>query len=388
MMHIRVLAAVLMTVLVSGCASSTGDVDTVTIGFTGPLSGGAALYGRNVLDGIEMAIADINEGGGITVNGKKFTLVVQPLDDRYFPNESATNAKRLVHQYGSPVVFCPHSGGILAIQGFNASAPPFIVGAYTSEPQVVENGNPLTLMIPPKYVIYFDAFAQTMIERHGKRLGRIPGAHAYAKEWTKGFSAVWEDKGGTLLANNEIDYNTTTDFSSVVSTALSEKPDVLFVGGPSQATALVIKAAREQGFNGGFVVMDQAKFEEMNKLVPMAMLENAVGVMPMIHHPDFRAAKFVEKYRQKKGADRDPPREVSLTYGALRVLARAMELAGTTTDAKAIHAKADEAAATLPDEFKPSELLGVSPQGHLRQTTVAAHIVGGKFLPIKLPNVD
>ena len=388
MMHIRVIAAVLMTVMVSGCASSTGGGDTVTIGFTGPLSGGAALYGRNVLDGLEMAIADINEGGGITVNGKKFTLVVQPLDDRYFPNESATNAKRLVHQYGSPVVFCPHSGGILAIQGFNASAPPFIVGAYTSEPQVVENGNPLTLMIPPKYVIYFDAFAQTMIERHGKRLGRIPGAHAYAKEWTKGFSAVWEGKGGTLLANNEIDYNTTTDFSSVVSTALSEKPDVLFIGGPSQATALVIKAAREQGFNGGFVVMDQAKFEEMNKLVPMAMLENAVGVMPMIHHPDFRAAKFVEKYRQKKGADRDPPREVSLTYGALRVLARAMELAGTTTDAKAIHAKADEAAATLPDEFKPSELLGVSPQGHLRQTTVAAHIVGGKFLPIKLPNID
>ncbi len=387
-MHTRVFAAVLLTILVSGCASSTGGGDTVTIGFTGPLSGGAALYGRNVLDGIEMAIADINEGGGMTVNGKKVTLAVQPLDDRYFPNESATNAKRLIHQYSTPVVFCPHSGGILAIQGFNASDPPFIVGAYSSEPQVVENGNPLTLMIPPKYVVYFDAFAEIMLERHGKRLGRIPGAHAYAKEWTKGFSAVWEGKGGTLLTNNEIDYNTTTDFSSVVSKALSETPDVLFVGGPSQATALVIKAAREQGFKGGFVVMDQAKFEEMNKLVPMEMLENSVGVMPMVHHPDFRAARFVEKYHQKKGADRDPPREVSLTYGALRVLARAMELAGTTTDARAIHAKADEAAATLPDEFKPSELLGVSPRGHLKQTTVAAHVVGGKFLPIRLPVID
>ena len=184
-------------------------------------------------------------------------------------------------------------------------------------------------MIPPKYPIYFDAFAQTMIDTKGKRLGRIPGAHAYAKEWTKGFSAVWESKGGTVLTNNEIDYNTTTDFSSVASKALSEKPDVLFVGGPSQATALVIKAAREQGFKGGFVVMDQAKFEEMNKLVPMAMLEDSVGVMPTIHHPDFRAARFVEKYHLKKGADRDPPREVSLTYGAVRVLARAMELAGT-----------------------------------------------------------
>src|SRR5688572_9001667 len=279
----------LAVVIVAGCSSSDPANETVTIGFTGPLSGGAALYGRNVLDGLEMAIADINDAGGITVAGKQVKIAVAPLDDRYFPNESATNAKRLVHQYRAPIVFCPHSGGILAIQGFNAQSPPFIVGAYSSEPQIVESGNPLTIMIPPKYVIYFDAFAQTMIERHGKRLGRIPGAHAYAKEWTKGFSAVWQSKGGTLLTNNEIDYNTTTDFASVASKALSEKPDVLFVGGPSQATALVIKAAREQGFKGGFVVMDQAKFEEMNKLVPMEMLENSVGVMPMVHHPDFRA---------------------------------------------------------------------------------------------------
>lgn len=385
---LRLLIVTLAVAAFGSCSSNDGANETVTIGFTGPLSGGAALYGRNVLDGLEMAIADINDAGGITIGGRRVTVAVSPLDDRYFPNESATNAKRLVHQYGAPVVFCPHSGGILAIQGFNSSSPPFIVGAYSSEPQIVESGNPLTLMIPPKYTIYFDAFADTMIQRHGQRLGRIPGAHAYAKEWTKGFSEVWTSKGGTLLTNNEIDYNTTTDFSSVASKALSEKPDVLFVGGPSQATALVIKAAREQGFAGGFIVMDQAKFEEMNKLVPMAMLENSVGVMPMVHHPDFRAAKFVEKYRQKKGADRDPPREVSLTYGAMRILARAMELAGTTTDAKAIHAKADEAAATLPDEFKPSELLGVEANGHLKQVTIAAHVVGGKFLPLRLAQVE
>ena len=381
------IAVALMFGVLAGCSSNSGD-ETVTIGFTGPLSGGAALYGRNVLDGLEMAVEDINAAGGIPIDGRHVKVAVVPLDDRYFPNESATNAKRLVHQNQAPVVFCPHSGGILAIQGFNASAPPFIVGAYSSEPQIVESGNPLTLMIPPKYIVYFDAFAQTTMDAHGKRLGRIPGAHAYAKEWTKGFSAVWESKGGTLLTNNEVDYNTTTDFSSVVSKALSEKPDVLFVGGASQATALVIKAAREQGFKGGFVVMDQAKFEEMNKLVPMAMLEHSVGVMPMVAHPDFRAAKFVEQYRQKKGPDRDPPREVSLTYGAMRVVARAMELAGTVTDARAIHARLDEAASTLPDEFKPSELLGVDAKGHMKQTVIAAHVVGGKFVPLHLAQID
>ena len=377
------IAWVLLPVLSAACGSGAGG-DTVTIGFTGPLSGGAALYGRNVLDGLEMAVEDINAAGGVRLGGRSVRLAIQALDDRYFPNESATNAKRLVHQHGAPVVFCPHSGGILAIQGFNATAPPFLIGAYSSEPQILESGNPLTLMIPPKYVIYFDAFARTMMERHGKRLGRIPGAHAYAKEWTKGFSAVWEAQGGTLLTNNEIDYNTTADFSSVVSKALSERPDVLFVGGPSQATALVIKAAREQGFTGGFAVMDQAKFEEMNKLVPMAMLENSVGVMPMIAHPDFRAVRFVEQYRRKKGPDRDPPREVSLTYGAMRIVALAMELSGTATDVHAIRARLDEAAATLPDDAKPSDIFGVDEFGHTRQRVIAAHVLGGKFVPLTL----
>jgi branched-chain amino acid transport system substrate-binding protein len=373
--------------VVTACGN-TSSPDTLTIGFTGPLSGGAALYGRNVLDGLEMAVEEINAAGGIPMAEGRVTVEVQALDDRYFPNEAATNAKRLVHQHGAPVVFCPHSGGILAIQGFNTASPAFLVAAYSSEPQILESGNPLTMMIPPKYVVYFDAFARTMMERHGQRLGRVAGAHAYAKEWTRGFSAVWKAKGGTLLTNNEVDYNTTTDFSSVVSTALSERPDVLLVGGASQATALVIKAAREQGFAGGFAVMDQAKFEEMNKLVPMAMLENSVGVMPMVHHPDFRAARFVERYRQRKGADRDPPREVSLTYGAMHVLARAMTLAGTTRDAAAVRARLDEAASTLPDEMKPSELLGVDERGHMKQRVIAAHVIGGKFVPLILHETD
>ena len=37
-------------------AAGASAQETVKIGFTGPLSGGAALYGKNVVDGMEMAI--------------------------------------------------------------------------------------------------------------------------------------------------------------------------------------------------------------------------------------------------------------------------------------------------------------------------------------------
>ena len=76
MTQVRALTAVVLAGAMAACSSSGGGGDTVTIGFTGPLSGGAALYGRNVLDGLEMAIADINENGGFTVNGQYGVLTI------------------------------------------------------------------------------------------------------------------------------------------------------------------------------------------------------------------------------------------------------------------------------------------------------------------------
>lgn len=65
-----------------------------------------------------------------------------------------------------------------------------------------------------------------------------------------------------------------------------------------------------------------------------------------------------------------------------------MELAGTTSDGRAIHAKADEAASTLPDQFKPSELAGIDAKGPLQPVTVAAHVVGGTLLAQRLEQID
>jgi len=108
--------------------------DTVKIGFTGPLSGGAALYGKNVVNGMEMAIKEIN-AAGLEVAGKKVKLELVALDDKYAPAEAAINARRLVQQYQSPAVFVPHSGGIYAMQAFNEQEK-FIVMAYSSTPKI------------------------------------------------------------------------------------------------------------------------------------------------------------------------------------------------------------------------------------------------------------
>lgn len=88
--------------------------EMIKVGFTGPLSGGSAKYGKNSEAGLTMAMEEINAKGGITVAGKKFKIEVISLDDRYKPDLAVQNARRMVSLDKVPAVFCPHSGGILA----------------------------------------------------------------------------------------------------------------------------------------------------------------------------------------------------------------------------------------------------------------------------------
>ena len=86
--------AVAATALAAGPALAQ---EVIKIGYSGPLSGGAAQYGKNVLDGMQMAVAEINAGNP-EVGGKKVRFEVVPLDDKYNPSETAINAQRLVQQ--------------------------------------------------------------------------------------------------------------------------------------------------------------------------------------------------------------------------------------------------------------------------------------------------
>ncbi len=60
---------------------------TYKIGMSGPLTGGAALYGQAVKNAAEMAIEEINAAGGL--NGVRFELIA--LDDEHDPTKISTN---------------------------------------------------------------------------------------------------------------------------------------------------------------------------------------------------------------------------------------------------------------------------------------------------------
>lgn len=355
--------------------------EVVKIGYSGPLSGGAAQYGKNVLDGMQMAVAEINAASP-EVGGKKVKFEIVALDDKYNPSETAINAQRLVQQHKTAAILVPHSGGIFALQTTNERSN-FIVLAYSSVPQITAKGNKLTLRIPPEYTGYIEPFSKYEIERFGKKVAMVGADHDYAKAWAAAFKPGWEKLGGSVVAENPMSYNRATDFYSGVSKALADKPDVMFIGGASEPTALVVKQARELGFKGGFIIMDQAKLDEMARVLGgYAMLEGAMGVMPVIEdtRPEMKA--FVERFG-KVYPGRTPGSEAQWNYTTIHATIKAMQLAGTTSDAAAIQAKLDAAFKSLTPAANPGEIKGVDERGGTITQVRGAAVKDGKILAIE-----
>jgi branched-chain amino acid transport system substrate-binding protein len=376
----EILAGTAAATLLATTRGAFAQENAITIGWTGPLSGGAALYGKNTLTGLEVAAKEINDAGGLQVDGKAYKVNVVALDDKYSPSEAAVNAKRLRAQHKAPVIFCPHSGGNFAMQAFNEQDG-FLIGAYTSVPQMTERGNKLTLRIPPSFAGYIEPFIKTTMGSFGKKLGMAGADHDYAKAWAALMKPAWIKAGGTVVAENPMSYNKDTDFYSGVSRVTASSPDVMFIGGASEPTALVIKQARELGFQGGFMVMDQAKLDEIaHVLGGYQQLEGAIGTLPVIFDPRPGSKDFVARFR--KSHNRDPGSEVTYNYSALNAVTEAMKLAGTVTDAPKILAKVSDGFKALPPPRNPSSITNIDDKGGSNVQLSVAYVKAGKVVPV------
>jgi len=72
----------------------TSDNKTYKIGFSGPLTGAAAIYGEAIRNAAQMAVDEINENGGL--DGVKFELIAT--DDKHDPTNVATNFSSMLEK--------------------------------------------------------------------------------------------------------------------------------------------------------------------------------------------------------------------------------------------------------------------------------------------------
>ena len=381
MKYLKVLICLVAAVFVVSWAGSSKAADEIVLGYTGPLSGPAAEYGQDILSGVEMAVKDINEAGGVTVSGKKYTFRLEKLDDRVDPTQAVNNARRFKANKAIAVV-----NGV-----FNTIAPlmkineekgnEFIMIAYTSTPKVTEMDNKLVVATTVDFTTYVQVFADWALKKGWKRCAMVVTLGAYGDEWRSGFKGYWEKHGGVITADKPANYYTETDFSAPISAAIASKPDVMLIGGPSATTALVIEQARSMGFKGGFIMIDQAKQDYIAKLLKgTKVMDNLIGTGGVVSVPFPGAAtfekRFTEQYKKMVSW------ECALNYTAIHALARSIEVAGTVTDVYKIREAFPKALANglLGDKF-PNEEFGIEKSGRMHIAASVQTITKGKSDP-------
>ena len=112
-------------------AASSFAADEIKIGFNAPLTGFAAADGNSARTGAELAVEQINAGGG--VNGRMLTLVVY--DDQASPKEAVPIATKLIEKDEVSIgISGSYSGATRAAAGIFQSAGVPYISAYAVHP--------------------------------------------------------------------------------------------------------------------------------------------------------------------------------------------------------------------------------------------------------------
>ncbi len=314
-----------------------GGKVTVKIGLSAPLSGVAAEYGEDIRDGIDMALADVNEAGGLTIGDTTYIFELMARDDAAEPEQALANAQQFVLEEGINIIYNGIATTIVPLLGINTTpGEEFMLMCYTSIPLYEEYSNPLMLTEPPPFFANIPDFIMLSMGEGYRRMALLQTTGAYGELWGETFKEAWTAAGGTVVGEAPASYFTETDYTPYLTTVLAGNPDVIFCGGPSDGTALVVEQARAMGFTGGFIVIDQAKLDDMADVTGMAALEGAVGVVPIEEAENEYVKTFAQMYTDIYGER--VTWETCINYSATRVLIKAMEAAGSVDDVEAIRA--------------------------------------------------
>ena len=229
----------------NGAAVSNAMVgDMIKIGEVGSMTGSEATFGTSTHNGIELAVSQINEKGGI--KGKKFQII--SLDDQGKPEEAATAVTKLITQNGVTVII-----GEVASSRSLAMAPiaqqykiPMISPSSTN-PKVTEQGDYIFR------VCFIDPFQGTVMAKFALetlKLKKVAILRDVKNDYSVGLADYFRDTfvkgGGTIVVDQSYSAGD-IDFKSQLTSIRTKLPEAIFVPGYYTEVGLIARQARELG---------------------------------------------------------------------------------------------------------------------------------------------
>lgn len=302
--------------------ASAAAAQDINVAVAGPMTGGESAFGRQLKNGAEQAVADINAAGGLL--GKK--LVLQIGDDACDPKQARSIAEKL----GSSKVpfvaghFCS-SSSIPASEAYADNNVLQITPASTN-PLFTERKLANVLRVcgrdDQQGLIAADYIAKNY---QGKNVAILNDKTTYGKGLADETKKALNKAGFTekmFESYNKGD----KDFNSIVSRLKRDNIDLVYVGGYHQEAGLILRQMRDQGLKTVLMAGDAMNDREFASITGPA----AEGTL-FTFGPDPRnkpsAQAIVEKFKAKNV---DPEGYTLYTYAAFQVWTQAAAKAGST----------------------------------------------------------
>lgn len=293
-----VLAIIMCACLLVGCGKqevSPGSA-AIKIGGTGPLTGGAAIYGMAAKQGAEIAVEEINALGGIQ-------LELRYEDDAH-DAEKAVNAYNILKDWGMQISL----GSVTSTPGVATSALNFEDRIFALTPSASS-----TSVIEGKDNVFQMCFtdpnqgsasAQYISENKlGEKVAVIyKNDDVYSLGLYETFKAKAEELGLNIVSATTFTSDSQNDFSVQIADAKKNEADLIFLPMYYEAASLILSQAAAADYAPKYFGVDG-----MDGILSLENFDTSLAEGVMLLTPfsadaeDEATVNFVAKYSKKYG---------------------------------------------------------------------------------------
>jgi branched-chain amino acid transport system substrate-binding protein len=333
------VAAVLATVvaalagaLLAGCNRRRGD--EILIGVAGPVTGGQAKNGEDLVDGTRMAVEEWNARGGVL--GKQIDIVVR--DDMADPKLAPVAAGQLVDEKIVGVVGHFNSGSTIpASEIYNNNGIVCITPASTNE-EVTDRKLPLVFRVCGRDDEQAPVAANYIVDvLKAKRVAVFDDKTAYGKGLADNVEKGL--KGRTELVLREGFDKAERNFRPYIAKLKEANVDVWYFGGIYEQAAPLLIQARQAGITAPMMSGDGVHDYQKDFIDKVGA--GAEGTFTTFLNTEGAPgyAAFVDRYK-KRFDGKEPGPYAMYSYTAATVILQGIASAKSTDGAKvaaAIH---------------------------------------------------
>lgn len=311
------LAGLALGVALMGSAQA----QDLKIGILGPITGPNAAFGKQLTDGGDQAIADINAAGGML--GRK--LVAVRGDDASDPKQGVSVANKMVSEGVKHLVGPFNSGVTIPASEVYAENGAMLITPSATNPKVTERGLWNVFRTCGRDDQQGAVAAEYLVKNFaGKKVAvvhdKTPYGQGLADETKKAMNA--KNVREVLYEGVNVGEK---DFSALVTKIKTAGADVVYWGGLHTEGGLIVRQMRDQGVTAPMMSGDGITSDEFAAIAG----PGAEGTL-MTFPPDPRgrpeAKAVVEKFRAK---GINPEAYTLYTYAAVEVMAEAAKRANS-----------------------------------------------------------